>query len=79
VTLPPQPARPGRVRQPREVHGMMMEKQTEMIEQLAEDAEVALSTDYERKDLKERRSVAKSSLYDGSKKLKHSVPKGKRV
>jgi hypothetical protein len=58
---------------------MMMEKQTETIERLAEDAEVILSTDYERKDLKERRSVTKSSLYDGSKKLKHSIPKGKRV
>uniref|UniRef100_A0A831UF17 Uncharacterized protein n=1 Tax=Geobacter metallireducens TaxID=28232 RepID=A0A831UF17_GEOME len=57
----------------------MMEKETETIERLAEDAELSLSTDYEKRDLKERRGVMKGNLYDGSKKLKHSVPKGKRV
>lgn len=58
---------------------MMMEKETETIERLAEDAEVTLSTDYDKRDQKERRGVLKGSLYDGSKKLKHSMPKGKRV
>lgn len=57
----------------------MMEKETETIERLAEDAELSLSTDYDKRDLKERRGVIKGNLYDGSKKLKHSVPKGKRV
>ena len=57
----------------------MMEKKTEVIERLAEDAEVALETDYDKRDLKERRGLLKSTLYDGSKKLKHSVPKGKRI
>ena len=57
----------------------MMEKETEVIEKLAEDAEVALETDYDKRDQKERRGLLKSNLYDGSKKLKHSVPKGKRI
>lgn len=57
----------------------MVKKEAEAIEQLANDAEVVLETDYEKKDLKEKRSVIKNSLYDGSKKLKHRVPKGKRV
>ncbi|KAF0218459.1 MAG: hypothetical protein FD174_2920 [Geobacteraceae bacterium] len=57
----------------------MVKKEAEVIEQLADDAEVILETDYEKKDLKEKRSVIKNSLYDGSKKLKHRVPKGKRV
>ncbi|MBT1074944.1 hypothetical protein KJB29_06695 [Geobacter grbiciae] len=56
-----------------------MEKENETIEKLAEDAEINLSTDYDKRDLKERRGVQKGNLYDGSKKLKHSVPKGKRV
>lgn len=54
----------------------MTKKQEEIIEQLADEAEVILETDYEKKDLKEKRSVAKQMLYDGSKKLKHKVPKG---
>ncbi|RNC72677.1 MAG: hypothetical protein ED859_01575 [Desulfuromonadales bacterium] len=58
---------------------MMMEKQEKMIEKLADDAEVTLTSDYEKRDLKEKRGVLKSSLYDGSKKLKHSMPKGKRM
>jgi hypothetical protein len=38
-----------------------------------------LEKDYHRKDLKAQRAAVKTSLYDGSKKLKHSVPKGKRI
>lgn len=57
----------------------MMEKETEVIERLADDAETTLTTDYEKKDMKEKRSLIKNHLYDGSKKLKHSVPKGKRI
>jgi hypothetical protein len=57
----------------------MTQKEEKIIEQLAEDSELVLKSDYEKKDLKERRAVAKQSLYDGSKKLKHQVPKGKRT
>ena len=57
----------------------MTEKQAESIEKLSEVAEVVLENNYEKKDLKERRSQSKMTLYDGSKKLKHSIPKGKRI
>jgi len=58
---------------------VMTKKEEEVFEQIADAAEVLLDTDYEKKDLKEKRSLDKESLYDGSKKLKHTVPKGKRV
>ncbi|MCM2356871.1 MAG: hypothetical protein NDI77_01870 [Geobacteraceae bacterium] len=54
----------------------MTKKEEETIEQLADKAEVILETDYDKKDLKEKRAVAKQMLYDGSKKLKHKIPKG---
>lgn len=57
----------------------MTKRETEVIEQLANEAELVLETDYEKKDLKEQRALTKQTLYDGSKKLKHQVPKGKRV
>lgn len=58
---------------------MTSEKEMERIEEMAEEAEMVLQEDYEKKDLKERRGQIKDSLYDGSKKLKHAVPKGKQV
>jgi hypothetical protein len=58
---------------------MTSENEIERIEELAEEAEMVLQEDYDKKDLKERRGVMKDSLYDGSKKLKHIVPKGKQV
>jgi hypothetical protein len=57
----------------------MTEKEKDLIERLADEAEVVLADDYEKKDLKEKRGTAKNSLYDGSKKLKHSIPKGKQL
>jgi hypothetical protein len=57
----------------------MTKRDEEVIEQIADAAEVLIDTDYEKKDLKEKRSLAKQTLYDGSKKLKHMIPKGKRV
>ena len=57
----------------------MTKNQEEIIEQLAEETELTLKPDYEKKDLKERRGLNKNALYDGSKKLKHQVPKGKRA
>ena len=56
----------------------MMKKDENTIEQLAEEAERVIEPDYEKRDLKETRSVIKQKLYDGSKKLKHRVPKGVR-
>jgi hypothetical protein len=58
---------------------MTSEKEMERIEELAEEAEMLLQEDYDKKDLKERRGMIKDSLYDGSKKLKHIIPKGKQV
>jgi hypothetical protein len=57
----------------------MTKSEKESIEKMADEAEVIIENDYEKKDLKEKRSLNKQTLYDGSKKLKHSVPKGKRV
>jgi hypothetical protein len=57
----------------------MTTREKESIEKMADEAEVIIESDYEKKDLKEKRSLNKQTLYDGSKKLKHSVPKGKRV
>jgi len=55
------------------------EKEAARIEQLADEAEVLLDEDDARKDLKEKRGIMKQTLYDGSKKMKHLVPKGKHV
>ncbi len=57
----------------------MTNKELAQVEELAERAELELADDCEKKDLKERRKIVKGMLYDGSKKLKHSVPKGTRV
>jgi hypothetical protein len=57
----------------------MTEKEEVTIAKLAEVTELSLKTDYEKRDLKERRNVLKEMLYDGSKKLKHKIPKGKRI
>jgi hypothetical protein len=58
---------------------LMTKKETETIEKMADEAEVVLENDYVKKDLKEKRSITKQTLYDGSKKLKHRIPKGKKV
>ena len=47
-------------------------------DKLAQQAEINLEIDYEKKDLKAQRELTKQSLYDGSKKTKHTIPKGKR-
>ena len=57
----------------------MTEKEFAALEQMAEEKELVLESDCTRRDLKERRGFAKTMLYDGSKKLKHSVPKGKKI
>lgn len=48
-------------------------------EELSRAAEIRLEQDDSRKDLKEKRGVMKETLYDGSKKLKHVLPKGKHI
>jgi hypothetical protein len=63
--------------QVRRSYGMIIELQT--MEKMTELTEQHLINDYQRKDLKEKRALAKGTLYDGSKKLKHIIPKGKRV
>lgn len=49
-----------------------------IIEELAEEAERNLKPQYDKKDQKEKRSLLKQTLYDGSRKLKHAAPKGVR-
>ncbi|MDR3581234.1 MAG: hypothetical protein P4L44_14830 [Oryzomonas sp.] len=55
------------------------EKETEEIEKLAGEAEVLLDEADVKKDLKEKRGIIKQTLYDGSNKLKHIIPKGKHL
>lgn len=57
----------------------MTQKEKETIEKLSEEAELDVDSKFGKKDMKERRGLAKMTLYDGSKKLKHSVPKGKKI
>lgn len=55
------------------------EQEAARIEELARQADKLLEDKDGRKDLKEKRGVIKQTLYDGSKKLKHVIPKGKRI
>jgi hypothetical protein len=57
----------------------MAQNEEATIDELAQQMEITLDIDYEKKDLKAQRELIKQNLYDGSKKLKHTVPKGKRV
>ena len=57
----------------------MTQKEEVAIDQLAQQMEINLDMDYEKKDLKAQREQIKQNLYDGSKKLKHTVPKGKLI
>jgi hypothetical protein len=55
------------------------EKEAEEIEKLAGEAEILLGEADAKKDLKEKRGLIKQTLYDGSNKLKHIIPKGKHL
>ena len=57
----------------------MINEQQISTEKKTELTELQLENSYQRRDLKAKRAVTKQSLYDGSKKLKHSIPKGKKV
>jgi hypothetical protein len=57
----------------------MAQNEEATIDRLAQQLEINLAIDYEKKDLKAHRELIKQTLYDGSKKLKHTVPKGKRI
>jgi hypothetical protein len=57
----------------------MAKNEEETIDELAQQVEANLEMSYEKKDLKAQREVVKNALYDGSKKIKHTVPKGKRI
>ena len=49
------------------------------IEELTIEAEMWLREDDTRKERKEKRGFIKQTLYNGSNKLKHVVPKGKHL
>jgi len=53
--------------------------EAEKIEKLSEEAEILVAEDDAKKDLKEKRGLIKQTLYDGSHKLKHIIPKGKHL
>jgi hypothetical protein len=55
------------------------EQEVERFEELDREATVLLEKVDARKDLKEKRGIIKQTLYDGSKKLKHIIPKGKHL
>lgn len=55
------------------------EEEAKKIEELVGEAEIVLEEDDSKKDLKEKRGIIKQTLYDGSKKLKHVIPKGKHL
>ena len=55
------------------------EKEAGRIEGLTREAEILVEIEDSKKDLKEKRGAIKQTLYDGSKKLKHIIPKGKRI
>ncbi|MDD2309552.1 MAG: hypothetical protein PHH91_08225 [Desulfuromonadaceae bacterium] len=55
------------------------EKEAKRIDELAREADILLEDKDSKKDLKEKRGVIKQTLYVGSKKLKHVVPKGKHL
>lgn len=57
----------------------MARNEAKTIDELAQEMEINLAVDYDKKDLKAQRELTKQHLYDGSKKLKHTVPKGKRI
>jgi hypothetical protein len=57
----------------------MVQNEEVRIDKLAQQAEINLEIDYEKRDLKAQRELTKQNLYDGSKKLKHTIPKGKRI
>ncbi len=57
----------------------MARNEEKTIDELAQQMEINLTVDYDKKDLKAQRELIKRNLYDGSKKLKHTVPKGKRI
>ncbi|MFZ2950411.1 MAG: hypothetical protein WA003_13105 [Desulfuromonadaceae bacterium] len=55
------------------------EKEAAKIEGLTRESEILLEEEDSKKDLKEKRGIIKQTLYDGSKKLKHIIPKGKHI
>jgi hypothetical protein len=57
----------------------MAQNEEAKIDEMAQQVEINLEVDYDKKDLKAQRELIKQNLYDGSKKLKHTIPKGKRI
>lgn len=55
------------------------EDEAKVIDELVVEAEILLEANESKKELKEKRGVIKQTLYDGSKRLKHTLPKGKHL
>jgi hypothetical protein len=55
------------------------ETEAKRINELVIEADILLEAKDSKKDLKEKRGVLKQTLYVGSKKLKHVIPKGKHI
>ena len=55
------------------------ENEAKVIDELVVEAEILLESNESKKELKEKRGVIKQTLYDGSKRLKHTLPKGKHL
>ncbi|MHB8121067.1 MAG: hypothetical protein ACYDG4_02845 [Desulfuromonadaceae bacterium] len=55
------------------------ENEAKVIDELVVEAEILLDINESKKELKEKRGVIKETLYDGSKRLKHTLPKGKHL
>jgi len=55
------------------------ENDAKVIDELVVEAEILLEINESKKELKEKRGVMKNTLYDGSKRLKHTLPKGKHL
>ncbi len=55
------------------------ENEAKVIDELVVEAEILLESNEAKRDLKEKRGVIKQTLYDGSKRLKHTLPKGKHL
>ncbi|MBV5341842.1 MAG: hypothetical protein J0665_20185 [Deltaproteobacteria bacterium] len=55
------------------------EKEAKRLDELTREADILLEDKDSKRDLKEKRGVLKQTLYVGSKKLKHVIPKGKHI
>lgn len=55
----------------------MTEREREGFEKLVEDAEIKVDEKIHKKEISEVQEFRKEHLYNGTKKMKHILPKGK--